>query len=296
MAAYGKTKVRNSPLPIFGIVKNSSCGMSVSKKRTARTTKLCVTSTTASSLCAARRRRKPAAVRRTTARVVSPPSGAALLVIHDMQTFDAHLYHGIRDCRAGAAGPEQNDFAERTIATGFFNAGTNIGAMVTPMLIPLILTVWGWQVAFYAMGATGLVWLMFWLKAYYDPDSHPGVSKAELDYIHQGAEPAAPKVPISKVLRLRATWAYAAGAALSMPVFWFYLYWLPSYLNKQYHLGISVVQMGLPLIVIYLTADLGSVLGGVLSSAMIGRRMAPIPKSTRQAHCRIFSNSATALC
>jgi hypothetical protein len=177
---------------------------------------------------------------------------------HDMQTFDTHLYRGIRDCRASAVGPEQNDFAERAIATGFFNAETNIGTMVTPMLILLVLTVCGWQVAFYAMGATGLVWLMFWLKAYYDPDSHPGVSKAELDYIHQGAEPAAPKVPISKVLRLRATWAYAAGAALSMPVFWFYLYWLPPYLNKQYHLGISVVQMGLPLIVIYLTADLGS--------------------------------------
>lgn len=165
---------------------------------------------------------------------------------------------------------------ERAIATGVFNAGTNVGAMVTPLLIPFIMAVWGWQVAFFVIGAVGLVWLAFWLKSYYNPEHHPRVSGSELDYIQHGNEADQPKVSMSKVLRLRATWAYAVGNALSAPVFWFYLYWLPPYLNKQYNLGISVVQMGLPLIVIFLAADFGSIFGGVLSSSMIGRRMAPI--------------------
>jgi ACS family hexuronate transporter-like MFS transporter len=160
---------------------------------------------------------------------------------------------------------------ERAIAAGIFNAGTNVGAMVTPMLIPLIMSVWGWQAAFFVIGAAGLVWLAFWLKHYRNPEDHPGVSKQELEYIREGAEPEPAKVPLSRVIRLRATWAYAFGNMLSAPVFWFYLYWLPPFLNKQYNLGISVTQMGLPLIVIYLMADVGSVAGGFLSSAMIGR-------------------------
>lgn len=165
---------------------------------------------------------------------------------------------------------------ERAIAAGIFNAGTNVGAMLTPLLIPLLMAVWGWQAAFFTIGVAGLVWLVFWLKSYYDPEQHPGVSAGELDYIQQGAELASPKVPLAQVLRLRATWAYAFGNMMSAPVFWFYLYWLPPYLNKQFNLGISVSQMGLPLIVIYLAADVGSVLGGVLSSSMIGRGMEPI--------------------
>ena len=165
---------------------------------------------------------------------------------------------------------------ERAIATGVFNAGTNVGAMVTPLLIPFIMAVWGWQVAFYVIGAVGLVWLAFWLKSYYNPENHPTVKHAELDYIQHGHEQAEPQVSMAKVLRLRATWAYAIGNMLTAPVFWFYLYWLPPYLNKQYNLGISVVQMGLPLIVIFLAADFGSVFGGVLSSSMIGRRMKPV--------------------
>lgn len=178
---------------------------------------------------------------------------------------------------------------ERAIATGIFNAGTNVGAMVTPLLIPFIMTVWGWQVAFYVIGAVGLVWLAFWLKAYYNPEHHPRVTTSELDYIQHGHEAPQPQVSMTKVLRLRATWAYAIGNALSAPVFWFYLYWLPPYLNKQYNLGISVVQMGLPLIVIFLSADLGSIFGGVLSSSMIGRRMQPI-------RARLLSMFLCALC
>jgi len=160
---------------------------------------------------------------------------------------------------------------ERAMAAGVFNAGTNVGAMLTPMLIPMIMAVWGWQAAFFIIGGVGAIWLAFWLKTYHEPAEHPTVSKSELDYIQTGVEPELQKLPMSKVLRLRATWAYAVGNMLTAPVFWFYLYWLPPYLNKQFNLGISVSQLGLPLIVIYLMADVGSIAGGGLSSAMISR-------------------------
>jgi ACS family hexuronate transporter-like MFS transporter len=144
-------------------------------------------------------------------------------------------------------------------------------------MIPFILSIWGWQAAFFVIGAMGLVWLVFWLKSYHNPENHPTVSRTELDYIHKGVVAEEEKIPYSRVIRLRATWAYAIGNFLTAPVFWFYLYWLPPYLNKQYNLGISVSKMGLPLIVIYLMADVGSIAGGTLSSDMIGRGMAAIP-------------------
>ncbi|MEG5263519.1 MFS transporter [Pseudomonas sp. JDS28PS106] len=160
---------------------------------------------------------------------------------------------------------------ERAVATGIFNAGTNVGAMVTPALLPLILTVWGWQAAFVAMGTLGLLWAAIWRLKYYNPEEHPTVSPAELSYINQGVEPEPVKVPFSHILKMRGTWAFALAYSLTAPVFWFYLYWLPPFLNQQYNLGISVTQMGIPLILIWLTADFGSIGGGVLSSWMIGR-------------------------
>ncbi|MWV14392.1 MFS transporter [Pseudomonas sp. R-28-1W-6] len=162
---------------------------------------------------------------------------------------------------------------ERAIATGIFNAGTNVGAMLTPALLPLILTVWGWQAAFIAMGLLGGVWLVFWALKYYNPEEHPSVKQSELDYINREAEPEAVKVPLSTILRMRGTWAFAVAFAITAPVFWFYLYWLPPFLNQQYNLGISVTQMGIPLMLIWLTADFGSIGGGILSSWLIGRGM-----------------------
>ena len=162
---------------------------------------------------------------------------------------------------------------ERAMATGIFNAGTNVGAMLTPMLLPLILAAWGWQAAFYFLMCLGFVWLIFWGLKYFNPEEHPKVRQSELDYVNNEIEPPAQRVPFSRILRRRGTWAYALGYAITAPVFWFYLYWLPPFLNQQYQLGISVAQMGLPLIVIYLTADFGSVGGGALSSFLIGRGM-----------------------
>ncbi|SCK08891.1 MFS transporter [Vogesella sp. LIG4] len=166
---------------------------------------------------------------------------------------------------------------ERAMATGLFNAGTNVGALLTPVLLPLILMLWGWQMVFVVIGSFGLVWLAFWLRHYQDPARHPSVSASELAYIQAGVELPPARVPYRRILRLRGTWAYALAFTMTAPVFWFYLYWLPPFLNQQYHLGISVSQMGIPLIVIYLTADVGSVGGGVLSSWLIARGMAPIP-------------------
>ncbi|WP_026146675.1 MFS transporter [Zestomonas thermotolerans] len=160
---------------------------------------------------------------------------------------------------------------ERALATGIFNAGTNVGAMLTPMLLPLLLSLWGWQAVFIGMGAIGFVWVTAWAIKYYNPEEHPSVRKSELAYIQQDPEPEQPQVPFSRILRMRGTWAFALAYSITAPVFWFYLYWLPPFLNQQYNLGISVTQMGIPLIAIWLSADFGSVGGGILSSWLIGR-------------------------
>ncbi len=165
---------------------------------------------------------------------------------------------------------------ERGLATGLFNAGTNVGAMLTPMMLPLILHLWGWQAAFIGMGALGAVWLVFWALKYYDPEKHPKVKAEELAYLLKDPEPATVKVSFTRILRMRGTWAFALGYTLTAPVFWFYLYWLPPFLNQQYELGISVTQLGIPLIIIWLTADVASVGGGALSSWLIGRGVAPV--------------------
>lgn len=165
---------------------------------------------------------------------------------------------------------------ERALATGIFNAGTNVGAMVTPALLPLILTVWGWQAAFLCMGALGLAWVVIWRLRYFNPDQHPSVRASELAYIRREPEPETQTVPFSHILKMRGTWAFALAYGITAPVFWFYLYWLPPFLNQQYNLGISVTQMGIPLILIWLTADFGSIGGGILSSWLIGRGMRPV--------------------
>ncbi|MGA3702732.1 MFS transporter [Ralstonia nicotianae] len=178
---------------------------------------------------------------------------------------------------------------ERAMATGIFNAGTNVGAMLTPLMLPLILQVWGWRAVFFVVAALGIVWAVFWLRNYFNPDAHPGVGAAELAYIRETAEPPAQRVPYARILRMRGTWAFALAFAITAPVFWFYLYWLPPFLNQQYKLGISVTQIGLPLLVIYFTADIGSIAGGALSSWMIGRGMAAV-------RARLLSMLICALC
>lgn len=158
---------------------------------------------------------------------------------------------------------------ERAFATGLFNAGTNIGAIVTPLVIPAVTLAWGWRAAFVVVGVAGLVWLPIWLLTYRRPREAKGVSAAELAHIESDAADPATPIPWTKLLRYRETWAYAVGKFLIDPIWWMFLFWLPDFLAKRY--GLDLKTFGPPVIAIYLLSDFGSVAGGWLSSRFIGR-------------------------
>jgi ACS family hexuronate transporter-like MFS transporter len=158
---------------------------------------------------------------------------------------------------------------ERAFATGIFNAGSNIGAIVTPLVVPWIALKYGWQAAFIAVGVLGFLWLAFWIPIYRRPREHPKVSPSELAYIESDASEPPVKVRWIQLFRHRQTWAFAIGKFLTDPIWWFYLYWLPKFLDARY--GIKLATIAAPLIVIYVLADFGSVGGGWLSGALIKR-------------------------
>ncbi len=145
---------------------------------------------------------------------------------------------------------------ERALATGIFNAGTNTGAILTPLLVPWIALRWGWQWAFVGTGALGLLWLLLWIPLY----RNPPVSDTSV---------VGPRVPWVSLFGHRQTWAFIVGKLLADPVWWFYLYWLPKFLDAKY--GVKLAQVAAPIIVVYLIADVGSVGGGWISSALIKR-------------------------
>jgi ACS family hexuronate transporter-like MFS transporter len=153
---------------------------------------------------------------------------------------------------------------ERAFATGIFNAGTNVGAIVTPLVVPWIALTWGWRAAFIATGALGFIWLAFWLALYRPPadERAPGIAPMT------GEFPIA-NIPWVKLLSYRQTWAVVAGKGLTDPVWWFYLFWLPKFLDAKY--GIKLGGLAAPLVVIYLIADIGSVGGGWLSAPLMRR-------------------------
>src|SRR3954470_22833025 len=156
---------------------------------------------------------------------------------------------------------------ERALATGVFNAGTNVGAIVAPLVVPWITIKWGWQWAFLITGAAGLIWLGFWIPMYEHPRRHKRVTRQELAWIERDSPE--PTTPISwlQVARYKQTWAFALGKFLTDPIWWFYLYWTGDFLDKKFKLSLS--KLSLPLVVIYLIADIGSVGGGWLSSRLI---------------------------
>src|SRR5579863_1017727 len=156
---------------------------------------------------------------------------------------------------------------ERALATGIFNAGTNVGAIVTPFVVPWITVHWGWRWAFILTGALGFVWLLFWLWLYRKPEEHPRLSKAELDYIHSDPAEQPGKIKWIRLLSYRQTWTFMMGKFMTDPIWWFYLFWVPDFLQRQY--GLSLSHIGVPIMVIYLIADVGSVAGGWLSSSLI---------------------------
>lgn len=161
---------------------------------------------------------------------------------------------------------------ERALATGIFNAGTNVGAIVTPLTVPIIVRFWGWRWAFIITGALGFIWLIAWLALYQRPHEHKWVKQAELDYINSDPPDKAIKIPWARLLPHRQTWAFAIAKFMTDPIWWFYLFWIPGFLHDQYHVPAdSITSFGLPLVVIYLAADVGSVGGGWLSSSLIKR-------------------------
>lgn len=157
---------------------------------------------------------------------------------------------------------------ERAFATGIFNSGANIGAIVAPLTVPLIAEAMGWQWAFILTGLVGFVWLIFWFLLYEVPKRHKKLSAEEFAYIHSDPEEeaaesiAGPKISWFTLLTYKQTWAFAIGKFLTDPVWWFYLFWLPDFLEKQY--GLVGTQKSLPLALAYTISTIGSVFGGWL--------------------------------
>ncbi len=171
---------------------------------------------------------------------------------------------------------------ERSFATGIFNSGANVGAILAPLTVPWIEVNWGWEAAFIVVGAIGFLWLIFWLFFYEKPEKQKRLSAAELDYINSDKdevvskevlkeagpdaaaavvpEPAVEKVPWAKLLGFRQTWAFIFGKFMTDGVWWFFLFWLPAYLKAQY--GMEKTEIMLPLTVLYSMTMFGSIGGG----------------------------------
>ena len=162
---------------------------------------------------------------------------------------------------------------ERAFATGIFNAGSNVGAMITAIIVPWITLTWGWREAFIVTGLFGFVWLLFWWPMYTRPGENKHLTAAELAYIRDGQDHTEPATPLRigwfRLLTYRQTWTFVVGKFMTDGVWWFYLFWLPKFLDTRY--GITLGKLALPIIVIYLVADVGSVGGGWLSGALINR-------------------------
>ena len=156
---------------------------------------------------------------------------------------------------------------ERALATGIFNAGSNLGAIATPLLIPFIAVRWGWRPAFFLLGGVGFAWLVLWLWVYRRPQEHSSCSPSELEYIC--SDPIAPSIRVGwfRLLAHRQTWAFVLAKFITDPIWWFYLFWIPDFLQRQH--GLALLNIGMPILVIYLISDVGSVAGGWLSSFLI---------------------------
>ena len=158
---------------------------------------------------------------------------------------------------------------ERALATGLFNSGTNVGALLAPIAVPWLTLRYGWPGAFVATGAIGLMWLVLWWPLYAPAARHPRVSPEELAYIQSDPPDPIVRVPWLKLIPYRQTWAVAVAKGLTDPVWWLYLFWIPDFLYKRY--GIDLTSLALPVVVIYQMATVGSIGGGWFSSALLRR-------------------------
>jgi ACS family hexuronate transporter-like MFS transporter len=163
---------------------------------------------------------------------------------------------------------------ERALATGIFNSGANIGAIIAPLTVPFIAVTIGWQWAFILTGLLGFIWLFFWMRSYYKPANHPKLSKEEFDYIHGDIDEQPDLVETKKqpftwlrLMKYRQTWAFSIGKFLTDPIWWFYLFWLPDFLESEYHLKGTAIA--LPVALVYTISTFGSVGGGWLPLYLI---------------------------
>lgn len=175
---------------------------------------------------------------------------------------------------------------ERALATGIFNSGTNVGAIIAPLTVPLIAIYWGWQWAFIITGGIGLLWLVFWFAMYDSPSKHKKLHKAEFDFIHSDQdEPVKQDKPQEKIswlklLTFKQTWSFVLGKGLTDPIWWFYLFWLPSFLHRQY--GMTKTDVAFPIAIVYMMTTVGSIGGGWLSGFLINKGW-PIFRARRTA-------------
>ncbi|WP_295669131.1 MFS transporter [uncultured Mucilaginibacter sp.] len=162
---------------------------------------------------------------------------------------------------------------ERALATGIFNSGANIGAVVAPILVPWILGIYGWQMAFIITGAIGFIWLIFWLIFYEVPSKHKKLSADEYEFIQSDLDEVyintteENKVKWIELLGIRQTWTFVIGKLLTDPIWYFFLFWLPSYFSSTFH--IDLTKPSLPLVIVYTATTIGSIGGGQLSSWLI---------------------------
>jgi len=177
---------------------------------------------------------------------------------------------------------------ERALATGLFNAGSNIGAIVTPITLPFVVAAFGWRAAFLIAGLLGIMWLALWLIFYERPELQRRLSAAERAQIQDGDRSVdEPDLPWLALLRHRGTWAYVVGMLMTSPVWWFYLNWVPGFLDARF--GVNMMTAIGPLVAIYLVADIGSVAGGWISSRLVAHGTRPIP-------ARLAAMACMALC
>ena len=175
---------------------------------------------------------------------------------------------------------------ERALAAGIFNAGSNIGAIIAPLIVPMIalgavslnfgpngITVpglgWGWRGAFYLTGAASLIWAVVWWRVYRRPSEHTKINAGEMAHIHSDAAETVEKVSWFKLLFIRETWVFAIAKFLTDPIWWLWLFWLPDFFKKTY--GLDLKTFGPPIIAVYLLSDVGSVAGGWMSSFLMKR-------------------------
>ncbi|HEX7338298.1 MAG TPA: MFS transporter [Rhodanobacteraceae bacterium] len=158
---------------------------------------------------------------------------------------------------------------ERALAVGIFNSGSSFGAIVAPLLVPIIAVTFGWQAAFLLTGLISALWVIVWLLWYHTPEQQPAVTAEELACIRSDPPDPEVRVPWARILRHRQAWSFIAAKFMTDPIWWFFLFWLPKFLHAKY--GLSLLGLGPPLIVIYVLADVGSVTGGWLAGRFVKR-------------------------